>query len=88
VRKAGEIALEDARAKGRRFAEAKFRLQRAALEGWLANESKVAVCACEVEGAGSSPPLSRPPGVGVGSVNRLAQRGVIGLLSDLGTFLE
>lgn len=36
VRKAGEIALEDARSKGRRFAEAKFRLQREALDGWLA----------------------------------------------------
>jgi outer membrane protein TolC len=36
VRKAGEMALEEARAKGRRFAEAKFRLQREVLDGWLA----------------------------------------------------
>ncbi len=35
VRKAGELALEDARAAGSRFAAAKFGLQRKVLEGWL-----------------------------------------------------
>ncbi len=51
------------------------------------------VSACAVRIAASPPPLSSPPGLrrafaATSTTTRLAQRGVIGLLSDLGTFLE
>lgn len=47
----------------------------------------------QVRLTGSPPPLSSPPGsrrklCATSTATRLAQRGVIGLLSDLGTFLE